>query len=392
MRRTVIYITLLLGIFLYSCGKDTVSEKQAEFFVKFYANQMLDEGSDVCLTANGGYAILGTTETSDNETDAMLVITDSYGNYLNSPHFFGGPLADEGRKILSLSDGSFLLLATVTDTTHSGDNDVNILLTKIDANGDSLWTSHLGDSATTEVAYSMLVDGNGNILLAGYQSSSDKNALLMKTDANGKLLWQRTYGTAQSEEANSIAVSSDGYVFCGYSEALQEGTKSLFVVKTDTSGIATSSIYVNGSGSLTGVCIQQNTEGKFVCLGSDLNATTSTYKSVLYILSSDLATTESKFTLSDGENLSPVMFITEGTTYTVVANQIVSESDNDVVLLRIGSDGSNLSTTTFGANGLQTASAFLQTADGGYAIAGTNQVESNKLMMLIKTRYDGSME
>ena len=71
----------LATLILVSCNKDfTISPGQADTFIKLFGSFQWDQGVDVKQTADGGYAILGTTTTTENGTDLYLIKTDKYGN------------------------------------------------------------------------------------------------------------------------------------------------------------------------------------------------------------------------------------------------------------------------------------------------------------------------
>ena len=76
-----IYFFSIATLILVSCNKDfTISPEQADSFIKLFGSFQWDQGVDVKQTADGGYAILGTTTTPEKGTDLYLIKTDKYGN------------------------------------------------------------------------------------------------------------------------------------------------------------------------------------------------------------------------------------------------------------------------------------------------------------------------
>ncbi len=123
----------LVAYILVSCDKDfTISPGQADSFIKLFGSFQWDQGVDVKQTADGGYAILGTTTTLENGTDVYLIKTDTYGNKEWSKTL-GGKNNDLGSAFQITSDGGFVLIGTITDTTSSGSNYTDVFLVKISA-------------------------------------------------------------------------------------------------------------------------------------------------------------------------------------------------------------------------------------------------------------------
>ena len=66
------FIFLLLPALFISCERE-ISPEQAESFIKFYGNLLMDEAGEVEVLAGGGYAICG-TETSQSLGKRMVLI------------------------------------------------------------------------------------------------------------------------------------------------------------------------------------------------------------------------------------------------------------------------------------------------------------------------------
>jgi hypothetical protein len=82
---------------------------------KTYGGSQNDKGNAVLNTSDGGYAIVGYTESFGiGEKDVFLIKTDSNGNKLWE-RTFGGERDDEGNSILQLSDGGYI----IAGNTHS---------------------------------------------------------------------------------------------------------------------------------------------------------------------------------------------------------------------------------------------------------------------------------
>jgi len=78
MKYRIIIIAGLIG-FLFSCERE-MSPEQADRFIKFYGNYLMDEARDVEVLDDGGYAICGINTLPDLGKRMVLVVTDKYGN------------------------------------------------------------------------------------------------------------------------------------------------------------------------------------------------------------------------------------------------------------------------------------------------------------------------
>ena len=100
--------------------------------------------------------------------------------------------------------------------------------------------------------FSIVTDGNGGYIFAGYSSSTDGDAKgnsgglpdywIVKIDAMGNKQWHKTYGGSGVEWALDIVKTTDGYVIIGKSSSNdgdvtgQHGGFDAWVLKIDDNG------------------------------------------------------------------------------------------------------------------------------------------------------------
>lgn len=91
-----------------------------------------DSGSSVRQTADGGYILLGSTDSKGaGKFDFYLLKTDNTGNILWEKTF-GGSNIDVGRSIQPCTDGGYILLG---DTGSEGAGNADFYLLKTDKEG-----------------------------------------------------------------------------------------------------------------------------------------------------------------------------------------------------------------------------------------------------------------
>ena len=78
MKYKIFIIAGLVGL-LFSCERE-MSPEQADKFIKYYGNFLMDEARDVEILDGGGYAICGIGSQDNQGTRMVLVVTDKYGN------------------------------------------------------------------------------------------------------------------------------------------------------------------------------------------------------------------------------------------------------------------------------------------------------------------------
>lgn len=91
---------------------------------------------------------------------------------------------------------------------------------KYDPNGKEVWTRQFGTDGT-DYAYSVALDTNGNIYVAGYadetlpsqNSRSEGNVFLRKYNANGKEVWTRQFAGSNFYDMNSVALDPKGNIY-----------------------------------------------------------------------------------------------------------------------------------------------------------------------------------
>lgn len=240
---------------------------------KCYGGSSLEYGGDIKETT-GGYIIAGYATSLDGdviglhgtEPDLWVIKIDVTGQ-ITWQRCYGGSLADGGAVgdpplINQTPDGDFVL-ATITssvdgDVTNpihlsGGNSTQDLWVVKITNTGTIVWDKCIGGNYS-DIIYSMLVNNDGTIVLAGTTYSTDLpgaipsvtapgDGWILNLDASGNLLWQKILGGTDEDIINSISRSADGgYLLVG-SSASDDGIvckkrlfKNLWMIKLDPAG------------------------------------------------------------------------------------------------------------------------------------------------------------
>ena len=206
---------------------------------KTYGGPNTDQGYWVVQTNDGGYALIGLTNSSGaGGTDTWLVKTDASGNMLWNKTY-GGTGEDWDLCMIQANDGGYAISGY---TTSFGAGGQDAWFVKTDSNGNMLWNKTYGGTGT-DVLYTIVQTSDGGYTLGGRTNSfgaGGSDAWLVKTDSNGNILWNKTYGGASSEYGlHMIQTSEGGYAIAGFTISFATGLPGAYdawLVKTDASG------------------------------------------------------------------------------------------------------------------------------------------------------------
>jgi gliding motility-associated-like protein len=222
-----------------------------------------ESARDVAQTADGGYIILGETNSTDGDVvsgyggtkDIWLIKIGANGN-VQWQKRYGGTGLDIGNQIKIDSNGDYLIIASTT----SNDGDINgnhgtggftdAVYMKISATGALQWSRCFGGTQNDELFAFEIV--NGKTFLAGYSNSTDgdippsqKNydVWLLALDGNGNKVFSKVYGGTQNDVCYSIAKGINGSVtLAGYTTSNDgdvsgaKGGQDYWVVNIDETG------------------------------------------------------------------------------------------------------------------------------------------------------------
>ncbi len=184
----------------------TINSTAQTTFQNTFGSSNGSQFNDVVINSDGTY--VGVMATNDYDMMMMteataLVKMDANGDTLWTSAFDdGGMLSMVPNSIDTTSDGGYIVAGD-----HGGAS-----LTKLDATGTVEWSKQyaMGTGATTGKSAHQTPDG-GYLLAGGaFVSGSDYEFYLVKTDANGDTLWTNHYGTSEREYLENMILTSDG--------------------------------------------------------------------------------------------------------------------------------------------------------------------------------------
>jgi len=232
-----------------------------------YGGSLYDESYAVDATSDNGAILCGRSGSVDSDVsgnhgneDSWVVKVSSAGA-IEWQKSFGGSEDEEANDIHQTSDGGYAMLG-YTDSNngditsiHSAENDYWFV--KMTSTGSITWQKCYGGTADDQ-AETFCTTSDGGYLLAGLTTSNDGDVTgthgsfypidiwVLKINATGTIQWQRACGGTDQDEAHSVIETSGGAaVVCGFTYSIDgdvtgnHGNKDAWVLKVSgTTGIS----------------------------------------------------------------------------------------------------------------------------------------------------------
>jgi hypothetical protein len=247
-------------------------------------------------TSDGGFLILGSTGSNDGDVsgqhgwlDYWAVKTNGEGNILWQ-NCLGGSYNDEPYDVLETEDGGFLIIGY----TNSSDGDVSLFygfwdiwVVKLDAIGELLWDRSYGGSLF-EYGNTIKPDNNGGYVIGGTVASSNglvncnqhgmEDLWLLKLDENMDIVWQKCYGGTYSDGGTfDIVVLDDGFLLSSTTSSndgdvsglhgMTDDQPDIWVVRVDGFGEILWQRCLGGAAWDVGNSVAQTSDGGFIVVG-----------------------------------------------------------------------------------------------------------------------------
>ena len=200
--------------------------------------------------------------------------------------YFGGSNNDRSYDAIETSDGGFILVGTsesqdVEKTISFGSYDIWVI--KISSSGNLIWEKSYGGSAIDEGVKiiksqddNYMIIGNTNSkIIEGVNTIGNNDFLMIKINSSGAVLNMFRHGSTEFDYAKDIIQTKDGsYFITGYSRNPKniEGTSlknnAVFLIQTQRSGIIQNAWQLNGENEDLGYSISQLNNGSIVIAGT----------------------------------------------------------------------------------------------------------------------------
>jgi len=383
---------LILALLSVSLVALFTQSAYAVTFAKTYGGIYTDRAYSVQQTSDGGYIVaVNTSSFGVGDGDILLIKTNAYGDRIWAKTY-GGTSGDYASSVQQTSDGGYIV-AGYTNSFGASGND--ILLIKMDANGNVEWAKTYGGTGDDR-AFSVQQTTGGGYIVAGYTNSfgaGDWDIFLIKTDANGNVEWAKTYGGTNWDEARSVQqTSGGGYIVAGYTESF--GAGDIFLIKMDEYGNVQWAKTYGGISWDYASSVQQTSDGGYIVAGGTHSFGAGWIN--LFLIKTD-ANGNVQWAKTYGGTIvdfASSVQQTSGGGYIVAGyTNSFGAGGYDILLIKTDADGNVEWAKTYGGTNWDNASSVQQTSDGGYIVAGWTWSFSAGAedIFLIKTDENGDI-
>lgn len=254
MKKSLFYklaFTIAVFAFLLNCSNDdtTILIPNETLtgdidFIKTYGGTKNESAQSTTNTIDGGYAILGYTQSIDGDiTDKLIenfdywVLKFTSESTLQWSKTYGGSLDDRGNSIIQTSDGGFAILGFSSSndedvTENAGSQDYWI--SKLDALGNLTWQKSFGYSGIDNGISLIQTNDNGYLLVgvldvtaSGGQGNTRNSQRrhaggdywAIKLNTSGDIEWSKYYGGSFTDTPYDVIQSDNGYMIIGSSDS-----------------------------------------------------------------------------------------------------------------------------------------------------------------------------
>ena len=294
----------LLAIFLVNCSEDNDNSnpKEQDIEIDFIATlggSKNESAQAVVNTTDGGYAILGYSQSMDgdvlnksNESYDYWMLKFDANNQLQWQKTYGGSDDDRGIDLIQTSDSGYAIIG------KSKSNDLEVSenagfddfwVSKLDSSGAIIWEYSFG-FAGSDTPYSIIQTNDDGYLLSGVLDVSasngqgNRNSILsrhaggdywvIKLNASGVKQWSNYYGGSFTDTAyDAIQTEDDGYIIIGSSDSddvditNNRGSYDFWILKISANGTLVWEKSFGGSEIDEAHAISQATDGNYLIVG-----------------------------------------------------------------------------------------------------------------------------
>ena len=389
---------------------------------KCFGGTNTDSAHSILQTADGGYIAMGKSRSTDIDAignhgqDDLLIIKMDYLGTILWKKIYGGSGPEMAGKIQQTSDGGYIIIGS----TWSNDNDVSgnhgnldVWVIKLDTSGNLTWQKCFGGN-NQDTGNSVVQTSDGGYILSCNTFSNNgqvsgnhgtTDAWIVKLTTSGEIVWQKCFGGSNFDSAVSIQNTTDGgYVFIGNSSSNNgdvSGTHSTtttdyWVAKISAIGVLQWQKALGGTSDEVATCIRQTSDGGYIISGrtASTNGDVTGFHGwndywIVKINSTGTLVWQKTFGGTQEEVAWDVIQTADGgyivTGYAgspsgdgdVLFNHSTSIPTLDIWILRLDATGTILWQKSLGSTGYQESFAIQQTADSGFVVAGGTGGSSN---------------
>ena len=288
---------ILIFILFVACSNELITSLPASGeidLIKTLGGSKNDGARSVIKTIDGGYAVLGFTQSidgdiADKQTEQFdyWLLKFNANNELQWQKTYGGSKDDRGEKVIQTSDNGYALIGySKSDdedaTENAGFQDIWVL--KLDADGNISWQKSIGFSGADQ-GLTIIQTSDGGFFIGGILDVTASGGLGnnkrhaggdywgLKLDINGETEWRRFFGGTNTDTCYDVIETNDGFLLIGSSDSIDvdinnsKGGYDYWIVKIDKAGTLIWEKSLGGNEIDISYSIQKTNDGNFILAG-----------------------------------------------------------------------------------------------------------------------------
>lgn len=199
--------------------------------------QQYSDARSVKMTLDGGCVVAGAELSTEGDLDVLVMKYDFTGG-LEWQYTYGGDDDDFARDIILTNEGGYSILGV----TNSMGPVTEMYHLKISDDGSFEWEKNWGQISHQEgYRHLQLVTGEyASIGFVTQGGQGGKEMFLQKTTETGDYIFGQTQGGINDDIGHSLLEMAGGYLLCGITQSFGSGLWDIFLVRTDEVGFTAS--------------------------------------------------------------------------------------------------------------------------------------------------------
>jgi uncharacterized repeat protein (TIGR01451 family) len=364
---------------------------QAQGWEIYFGGANEDIGQSVIQASDHGYVATGFSESfgPDGDLDVYAIRTDVDGKEIWSNYYDEG-WTEHGYSIIETPDGGFLIAGDIFTTPLAPSN---VYLLKINAHGKKVWSKQYGGGGNDLGFRIIPAENSGGYLIVGRTASfgnGGDDVLLVKVDDNGNQVWSQAYGTPGDDFGRGVIELSDGYLITGSAFNQANSSTDLYLLKVDFAGNEQWTKFFGTNDIDEGYDLTETSDGNIALVGYTGS------NSDVYLLKVNAAGGEIWANTYGGVLGDQGLDIlqTKGGDLVVAGVTETDFTNSDAFLAKFDNDGNQVWWNNVGRGShIDGGQAVAETADEGFIVVGYNSLFGTFIndVTLIKTGPTGAV-
>jgi len=365
-------------------------------FAKAYGGTENDLAYGMTQTSDGGYVVVGETASwglagpPGYYPDILVIKTDAGGNPLWA-RTFGDNYQDIARCAVVTGDGGILVVGDGNNLS-SGLGLSDLVVLKLDNSGNLLWEKAFGGTGY-EYAHGVTRTPDNGFLVVGRTWNNDYDFLALKIDSEGNRQWATRIGGGLADTGWSVTETADGgYAMAGATRSFGSGFSDLMVAKLDAGGNFLWARVFGGTNYDEAKAVTGTPDGGVMVAARTRSFTSNTELLLMKLDASGNMEWAKDFSTT---SIIPRSIISTADGNYMVAGEVWPAGAWCFFAMKVDPSGNLLWARLFNGGNYTYAKSVIQTADGGFALAGYMQagpIDDDYDFVVLKLDSEGNYD